>query len=102
MNTPRYIDDRRHLPKYVWRLLRFKTVVFETKRISGKHSSKSDQIKLKTSLKINVSQSPGARPMERAIEQLIAQPLARAILEKRINPGRELIARVANGVVTFN
>jgi ATP-dependent Clp protease ATP-binding subunit ClpC len=44
----------------------------------------------------------GARPMERTIEQLIAQPLARAILEERINPSRKLIARVANGVVTFN
>jgi ATP-dependent Clp protease ATP-binding subunit ClpC len=44
----------------------------------------------------------GARPMERTIEQLIAQPLARAILEERINPGQKLIAKVENGSVTFS
>jgi len=43
----------------------------------------------------------GARPMERAIEQLVAQPLARAILEKHIPSGRQLIARFADGVVMF-
>jgi ATP-dependent Clp protease ATP-binding subunit ClpA len=43
----------------------------------------------------------GARPLERAIEQLIAQPLARAILEGRIDPGRPLIARLADGVIAF-
>lgn len=44
----------------------------------------------------------GARPMERTIEQLIAQPLARAILEERINPGQQLIAKVENGSVIFS
>ena len=44
----------------------------------------------------------GARPMEREIEQLIAQPLARAIIEKRINPGRQLIAKVENGSIIFS
>ncbi|MFZ3375783.1 MAG: ATP-dependent Clp protease ATP-binding subunit, partial [Chthoniobacterales bacterium] len=43
----------------------------------------------------------GARPMERTIEQLIAQPLARAILEERIKPGQQLTAKVENGSVTF-
>jgi len=44
----------------------------------------------------------GARPMERTIEQLIAQPLARAMLEERINPGQQLIAKAENGSVTFS
>jgi ATP-dependent Clp protease ATP-binding subunit ClpC len=44
----------------------------------------------------------GARPMERTIEQLIAQPLARAILEERIKPGQQLIAKVENGSVIFS
>jgi ATP-dependent Clp protease ATP-binding subunit ClpC len=44
----------------------------------------------------------GARPMERTIEQLIAQPLARAILEERIKLGQQLIARVENGSVIFS
>jgi ATP-dependent Clp protease ATP-binding subunit ClpC len=44
----------------------------------------------------------GARPLERAIEELIAQPLARAILEGRIESGRRLIARVENGVVLID
>jgi ATP-dependent Clp protease ATP-binding subunit ClpC len=43
----------------------------------------------------------GARPLERAVERLIAQPLARAILEGHINSGRPLIARVADGVIAF-
>jgi len=44
----------------------------------------------------------GARPMERAIEQLIAQPLAKAILEDRIKPDQQLIAKAANGSVIFS
>jgi ATP-dependent Clp protease ATP-binding subunit ClpC len=44
----------------------------------------------------------GARPMERTIEQLIAQPLARAILEERITPGQQLIAKAENGSVIFS
>ena len=37
----------------------------------------------------------GARPMERAIAALIAQPLAKTILEGRVDPGTELLARVS-------
>ena len=44
----------------------------------------------------------GARPMERTIEQLIAQPLARAILEERIKPDQQLIAKAENGSVIFS
>jgi ATP-dependent Clp protease ATP-binding subunit ClpC len=43
----------------------------------------------------------GARPMERTIEQLIAQPLAKAILEERIKPGQQLIAKVEDRSVKF-
>ncbi len=43
----------------------------------------------------------GARQMERAIEQLIAQPLAKAILHERIKPYQELVAKVENGSMTF-
>jgi len=43
----------------------------------------------------------GARPMERAIEALTAQPLAKAILEGRVGQGGKLIARAAEGHVTF-
>jgi ATP-dependent Clp protease ATP-binding subunit ClpA len=44
----------------------------------------------------------GARPMERTIEQLLAQPLARMILEERIKPGQQLTAKVENGRVIFS
>ena len=44
----------------------------------------------------------GARPMERAIESLIAQPLAKAILEKRFAAGCELFACAADGKITFS
>ena len=43
----------------------------------------------------------GARPMERAVEALIAQPLAKAILEGRVEHGAELIARAAGRQVIF-
>jgi ATP-dependent Clp protease ATP-binding subunit ClpC len=43
----------------------------------------------------------GARPLERAVERLIAQPLARAILEGHFDSGWPLIARVADGVIAF-
>ena len=43
----------------------------------------------------------GARPMERAIESLIAQPLAKMILERRLDQGTELIASVSEGRVIF-
>ena len=43
----------------------------------------------------------GARPMERAIEALIAQPLARAILESRVDPGTKLLASLTGTKVTF-
>ena len=43
----------------------------------------------------------GARPMERAVEALIAQPLAKAILERRGGQGGELLARVIGNDVLF-
>ena len=43
----------------------------------------------------------GARPMERAVESLIAQPLAKRILEQRFTKGCEVIARAAEGIVAF-
>ena len=43
----------------------------------------------------------GARPMERAIEALIAQPLAKAILEGRVGQGSGLMARVMGNKVLF-
>jgi ATP-dependent Clp protease ATP-binding subunit ClpC len=43
----------------------------------------------------------GARPMERAVEELVAQPLARAILEKRFTTG-QLLARAAQGRIEFD
>ena len=43
----------------------------------------------------------GARPMERAIAALIAQPLAKTILEGRVDPGTELLARVSGAEVSF-
>jgi ATP-dependent Clp protease ATP-binding subunit ClpC len=44
----------------------------------------------------------GARPMERAIEQLIAQPLAKAILEKRLKIGKPLVVRAQEARVIFD
>ena len=43
----------------------------------------------------------GARPMERAVEALIAQPLAKVMLERRLDPGAELIVRASGQRVTF-
>ena len=43
----------------------------------------------------------GARPMERAVEALIAQPLAKAILEGRAQHGQELIARTSGTNIVF-
>jgi ATP-dependent Clp protease ATP-binding subunit ClpA len=43
----------------------------------------------------------GARPMERAVEALIAQPLAKVILEHHLDEGAELIARVSEDRVSF-
>ena len=43
----------------------------------------------------------GARPMERAVEALIAQPLAKAILEGRVAQGGEVIASPSGTKVTF-
>jgi hypothetical protein len=44
----------------------------------------------------------GARPIKRAVESLIAQPLAKAILEGRVDQGAELIACATKGVVALN
>jgi ATP-dependent Clp protease ATP-binding subunit ClpC len=43
----------------------------------------------------------GARPMERAVEALIAQPLAKVILSGRRGHGRDILARAAGGIVEF-
>ena len=43
----------------------------------------------------------GARPMERAVESLIAQPLAKVIVNGRREHGREILARAAGGIVEF-
>ena len=43
----------------------------------------------------------GARPMERAVEALIAQPLAKVILEGRPKHGGGVIARVSGAKVAF-
>jgi len=52
-------------------------------------------------MKKGFSPAFGARPMDRAIEALIAQPLAKAILEGRVDPGTELLARVSGNEVSF-
>ncbi len=43
----------------------------------------------------------GARPMERAVEALIAQPLAKVILEGRIGQGGEVMARATGAKIGF-
>ena len=43
----------------------------------------------------------GARPMERAVEALIAQPLAKLILEGRAENGDEVIARATGAKIGF-
>jgi ATP-dependent Clp protease ATP-binding subunit ClpC len=43
----------------------------------------------------------GARPMERAIDALIAQPLAREILEGRVTQGRDLLVKAVNRKMVF-
>lgn len=52
-------------------------------------------------MKQGYSPELGARPMERAIESLIGQPLARVILERKIDRGAALIARASETEVTF-
>ena len=44
----------------------------------------------------------GARPMERAIEQLITQPLAKAILENQSKASGKMLARVVGGRMELN
>ena len=43
----------------------------------------------------------GARPMERAVEALIAQPLAKVILEGRVGQGGEVMARATGAKIGF-
>ena len=43
----------------------------------------------------------GARPLKRAIQQLIENPLAQAILEGRFEPGAEIVGRLADGQLAF-
>ena len=52
-------------------------------------------------MKVGYSPEFGARPKERAVEALIAQPLAKAILERRLDQGAELIARALEERVIF-
>lgn len=54
-------------------------------------------------LLMEVGYSPefGARLMERAIETLIAQPLAKSILEGKLNKGAELVGRASGTRVIF-
>lgn len=44
----------------------------------------------------------GARPMERAIEQLIAQPLAKAMIDGSIKGGDSLTANFSDGHIKFS
>src|SRR5207253_3409692 len=39
----------------------------------------------------------GARPLRRAITNLIEDPLAEALLERRFEPGQTIVARVVDG-----
>jgi ATP-dependent Clp protease ATP-binding subunit ClpB len=43
----------------------------------------------------------GARPLKRAIQQLIENPLAQAILEGRFEPGSVIHGKLADGALTF-
>jgi len=43
----------------------------------------------------------GARPMERVIEQLIAQPMAKELLEGRLKGGDKLLASAQGGGLQF-
>jgi ATP-dependent Clp protease ATP-binding subunit ClpB len=43
----------------------------------------------------------GARPLKRAIQKLLADPLALKILDGEIRPGQHLIADAEHGVLTF-
>jgi ATP-dependent Clp protease ATP-binding subunit ClpB len=43
----------------------------------------------------------GARPLKRAIQQLIENPLAHALLAGDFSPGNEIEAELVNGTITF-
>ena len=43
----------------------------------------------------------GARPLKRAIQQLIENPLAQEILSAKFGPGDTIFADVVNGAITF-
>jgi ATP-dependent Clp protease ATP-binding subunit ClpB len=43
----------------------------------------------------------GARPLKRAIQQLIENPLAHALLAGDFPPGNEIEAALVNGTITF-
>jgi ATP-dependent Clp protease ATP-binding subunit ClpB len=43
----------------------------------------------------------GARPLKRAIQQLIENPLAHALLAGDFPPGNEIEAGLVNGTITF-
>jgi len=76
-------------------------------RLNNRLQEQSFQLTLDESayallMETGYSPSFGARPMERAIEQLIAQPLARAILEKRFESAKRLTARALAGRIAFD
>ena len=52
-------------------------------------------------MKVGYSANLGARPMERAIESLIAQPLAKMILDGSVGRDGEVLAKVSGSKVTF-
>jgi ATP-dependent Clp protease ATP-binding subunit ClpB len=43
----------------------------------------------------------GARPLKRAIQQLIENPLAHALLAGDFSPGKEIEAKLVNGTIVF-
>ncbi len=44
----------------------------------------------------------GARPMERAVDAMFAQPLAKAILTEGLGRGTEIVARAGGAGVVFD
>lgn len=110
---------KRHLrPELLNRISR--TVVFNpitaqhVREIIGKFLTRLNERLADQSLRLTLDESVyallmkkgfspafGARPMERAIETLIAQPLAKAILEGSVKQGGTLMLRVSGTKIMF-
>ena len=110
---------KRHLrPELLNRISR--TVVFNpltaqhVREIIGKFITRLNERLADQSLRLTLDESVyallmekgfspafGARLMERAIETLIAQPLAKAILDGSVKQGGTLVARASGTTVTF-